>query len=101
MNEIFMLFVYETAVTVPCDPLKHWPPPTWLHQQCFWPFPSPELRCETEAPPPPEHIETNAQLIEAVFLYDWLCFICFLSFPSLHVCTPQELLSRRCLCRAC
>lgn len=44
---------------VPCDPLKYWPPPAWLHQRCFWPFPFLEPHCETTAPPPPKETEIN------------------------------------------
>lgn len=160
-----LMLSWDALAYVPCDPLKYWPPPTWLHQQCIWLFPSPVSHCEITAPPPPEQTWTTAEvryhfcnaviassclllaanhlcwrklswllewqlitqalelhgkhkdnlLLQSVFLNSfktqlrmiinlkWLCTIISPDFlpPSLHVCIPLELLSHRCLYRAC
>lgn len=52
---------------IPCDPLKYWPPPTWLHQRCFWLCPSPVPRCEIAAPQPPAQMWKQQSKIEMYY----------------------------------
>lgn len=63
-----LMLSWDALPYIPCDPLKYWPPPTWLHQQCIWLFPSPVSHSEITAPPPPEQTWTTAEVRYSVML---------------------------------